>query len=787
MNNKRKILTANICLILILMTTINLNGAIGAESTISVSGTVYDDYSGSSIASASVELWARTRFAPPDDWMRVDSDTTNSGGSYSVSSSIHSMFLSFQVRVSKSGYSGVSKSYSNSGGTYNYNPHLNPIDSSNPVVTQPPNIAYDEGETGHTISWTANDDHPTTYTITRGSSTIIRSGYWSDGQTFTVNVDGHSAGSYSYTITLYDYAGHQTTDSVTVTVNELITVSGTVYDAYTGDPIQGATVELWARTRFAPPDDWIIIESTSTNSNGQYSVSATVHSLFLGFEVRVSKNGYHDESNSFPASGGSNPYNPRLDPVDDSYPVVSNPPDITYHEGETGHSISWTTNDDHPTTYTITRGGTTIESGDWIDGQTFTVNVDGHSAGSYTYTITLNDFAGHQTTDSVTVTVNELITVSGTVVDAYTGDPIQGATVELWARTRFAPPDDWIIIESTSTDSNGQYSVSTTIYSLFLGFDVRVSKNGYHDESKSFAASGGSNPYNPQLDPVDDSYPVVSNPPDITYHEGETGHSISWTANDDHPTTYTITRGGTTIDSGDWIDGQTFTVNVDGLSAGSYTYTITLNDFAGHQTTDSVTVTVHEFITVSGTVVDAYTGDPIQGATVELWARTRFAPPDDWIIIKSTSTDSNGQYSVSATIYSLFLGFEVRVSKNGYHDESKSFAASGGSNPYNPQLDPVDDSNPVVSNPPDISYHEGETGHSISWTANDDHPTTYTITRGGTTIDSGDWIDGQTFTVNVDGHSAGSYTYTITLNDFAGHQTTDSVTVTVHELITVSG
>ena len=78
----------------------------------------------------------------------------------------------------------------------------------------------------------------------------------------------------------------------------------------------------------------------------------------------------------------------------------------------------------------------------------------------------------------------------------------------------------------------------------------------------------------------------------MNYELGDTGNSITWTATDDNPTTYTVTRGGTQVASGSWTSGSPITVSVDGLSIGSYTYTITVNDGDGQSASDSVTVTV---------------------------------------------------------------------------------------------------------------------------------------------------------------------------------------------------
>ena len=181
--------------------------------------------------------------------------------------------------------------------------------------------------------------------------------------------------------------------------------------------------------------------------------------------------------------------------------------------------------------------------------------------------------------------------------------------------------------------------------------------------------------------------PTLTHPADIAYNEGETGNEFAWTASDLNPATYSITKDGTEIEAGNWVDGQTFTVDVDGLSYGTYTYVITVYDVDSNFATDTVIVIVG------------------------------------------------------------------------------------------------DGNNPTLTHPADIAYNEGETGNEFAWTASDLNPATYSITKDGTEIEAGNWVDGQTFTVDVDGLSYGTYTYVITVYDVDINFATDTVIVNVNEVI----
>ena len=71
-----------------------------------------------------------------------------------------------------------------------------------------------------------------------------------------------------------------------------------------------------------------------------------------------------------------------------------------------------------------------------------------------------------------------------------------------------------------------------------------------------------------------------------------------------------VTRDGTEIDSGAW-NGEAITVNVDGLSIGSYTYICTVSDSLNHTTSDTIIVTATAAPT--NTTTAASTGSPTPG------------------------------------------------------------------------------------------------------------------------------------------------------------------------------
>ncbi|MFX1606811.1 MAG: ABC transporter substrate-binding protein, partial [Promethearchaeota archaeon] len=85
--------------------------------------------------------------------------------------------------------------------------------------------------------------------------------------------------------------------------------------------------------------------------------------------------------------------------------------------------------------------------------------------------------------------------------------------------------------------------------------------------------------------------PKVLSSDDVTYVQGTTGNQIVWEVTDEDPNDFTIYRDGSLVETDDW-NGSDIIHNVDGLSVGSYNYTLVLTDISGHIVTDTVWVTV---------------------------------------------------------------------------------------------------------------------------------------------------------------------------------------------------
>lgn len=91
---------------------------------------------------------------------------------------------------------------------------------------------------------------------------------------------------------------------------------------------------------------------------------------------------------------------------------------------------------------------------------------------------------------------------------------------------------------------------------------------------------------------VDTITPIIDEPDDISYTEGDTGNELTWIVSDLNPNSCIINRNGIIIQESSW-NGNSITLNVDGLSSGTHTYNCTVFDKAGNSDSDLVVVTIN--------------------------------------------------------------------------------------------------------------------------------------------------------------------------------------------------
>ena len=91
-------------------------------------------------------------------------------------------------------------------------------DTTNPIITHPPDVTYNETSTGNTIQWNLTDLYPASYVILLDNELQLSGPWNASGESIQISIDGLSAGTYTYNLTLIDQSGNLAFDLVSVVV-----------------------------------------------------------------------------------------------------------------------------------------------------------------------------------------------------------------------------------------------------------------------------------------------------------------------------------------------------------------------------------------------------------------------------------------------------------------------------------------------------------------------------------------------------------------------------------------
>jgi hypothetical protein len=166
-----------------------------------------------------------------------------------------------------------------------------------------------------------------------------------------------------------------------------------------------------------------------------------------------------------------------------------------------------------------------------------------------------------------------------------------------WGMTNFWGGD---AVNVTATEEANGYSLAVPALG-FLNNSLSISINVSYTSGgvlNTYSFVYGSSPvwlYSLAYYDSDVVDPVITDiPANITVDEGYTGLSLSWTATDANAGNYTITRDVTTVvTTTNWTSGAPVVYNIpDGLSAGTYIFTIDFQDTSLASNTSAVMLTV---------------------------------------------------------------------------------------------------------------------------------------------------------------------------------------------------
>ncbi|HXH19993.1 MAG TPA: SprB repeat-containing protein, partial [Chitinophagales bacterium] len=583
--------------------------------------------------------------------------------------------------------------------------------------------------------------------LTPAGGTTPYSYSWSDGAT-TQDLSGLSAGTYTVTVT--DNRGCTVTSSTTITEPAALTASNTKVDVSCNGGSNGS-IDLTVAGGTAPYtyawSNGAATQDISGLSAGTYTVtitdnkgciitsSATItQPAALGTsltQVNVSCNGGSNGSIDLTVVGGTSPYayawstgstaqdlsglsaGTYTVTVTDAQgctitndATITQPATLTASTTKTDVSCNGGNNGSIDLTVT---GGTTPHSYSWSNGFT-TQDLSGLSAG--TYTVTVTDAQGCTITTGTTITQPAVLAASTTQVNVSCNGGNNGS-IDLTVTGGTTPYSyNW---------SNG--ATTQDISGLTAGtYDVTVTDN------KGCSVT---------------TEVIITQPAVLT--ASSTKADVSCNGGSNGSIDLTVS-GGTTAYSYWWSNGAT-TQDISGLTAG--TYTVTVTDAQGCMVTSSAAITQPSTLTASNTKVNVSCNGGSNGS-IDLTVSGGTTPYSySWSNAATTQDLSGlaaGTYTVTVT-------------------DAQGCTITSSAMISQPAL--LTASNTKV----DVSCNGGSNG-SVDLSVS-----------GGTAPFSYSWSNGAT-TQDISGLVIGSYTVTVT--DAQGCTTTSSATITQPAVLTAS-
>jgi len=143
----------------------------------------------------------------------------------------------------------------------------------------------------------------------------------------------------------------------------------------------------------------------------------------------------------------------------------------------------------------------------------------------------------------------------------------------------------WMNYISNNSNFQGESDISSNWDNGTLGNYWGDFREKYPDATSSngiwwdweYEVDPGYNDTRPLVHP---GFPEISSSANIDYMIGDEGNEISWTISDSTilDSTFWIYLDGVEIQTGSWNSGSIFSINVDGLSIGTYNYVLKCND-----------------------------------------------------------------------------------------------------------------------------------------------------------------------------------------------------------------
>ena len=452
-------------------------------------------------------------------------------------------------------------------------------DTTLPTIDEPSDDNYERGTTGLNITWTPSDLYPDSYQVERNTSSY-ESGPWS-GSAIIVDLIGLDVGLHNFTIIVYDEGGNNVKDTVFVNVAPSTppSVSGPGTITYEAGS-SGNSITWTASDSY--PDSYQIWLDDIVNETGIWDGSNIV------FDIDGLDPGSHNITIVLEDKAGNISTDYVEVTVDDTIdPNIVAPSDYDYDYGDTGNWVNWTTTDLYLASYSVLLNGsphigTTVISGTQYN---ITIDADGLEPGAHNFTLIVLDGSGNEAISSVIIRVIEYDDPTiDSPEDMLFEEGSTGHTL-LW-KPYDASPKSYEILQNGTPVKFGDWAGEWL-------FDIldSLSAGDYNYTCVVYDVYGNSASDQVKVTVLASNPPTIDSPDDVEYNIGETGSSITWIVSDAYPSYYRLYRDGVIISQPSW-DGSSVTESVEGLSIGTYNYTLIVVDLSDNSARDTVFVHV---------------------------------------------------------------------------------------------------------------------------------------------------------------------------------------------------
>ena len=681
-----------------------------------------------------------------------------------------------------------------------------------PVITDPGNKEYAQGETITAFGITVTGGRSTTVRVTGLPSGLSYSS--STKQVSGTVASDAVAQNYTVTITVYEQLAARpgalrlgqsgaTGGIVGATLDFTVTVtaSATGPPASNGPPVitspgdktyaQGESITAFGIAVTDTDGDTVTVGVTGLPSGLSYStttkqVSGTVAATAAAqaYTVTVTAN-----DGVTPAVSAT--FTITVTDVNIA-PVITDPGNKTYAQGATITAFGITVTDADEDTVTVGVSG--LPSG--LSYSTATGKVSGTVAATaavkaYTATITANDGAGGDVTLDFTVTVTD-VNFAPVITDPGNKTYAQGETIAAFGITVTDADEDTVTVGVTGLPSGLSYSSSTKQVSGTVAADAAA--QAY---TATITANDGESG-DITLDftvtvTAANRQPVITDPGAKTYAQGETITAFGITVTDADEDTVTVGVSG--LPSG--LSYSTTTGKVSGTvssdaAAQAYTATITANDGESSDVTLDFTVTVTA-ANRQPVITDPGNKEYAQGETITAFGIAVTDADEDTVTVGVSGLPSGLSYStttgkVSGTVssdaaaqaYTVTVTASDGVNAGVTLDFTVTITATAVL-PPDPPDPPAPNNPPVITDPGNKTYAQGETITALGITVTDaDADDTVTVTVSG--LPSGLSYSspaGQVSGTVASDAAAQAYTVTVTASDGVNAGVTLDFTITV--------